>query len=117
MIFASARSINSSLGSPSPLASISIATTRWDKKKGEEVVDWVPVSLWNPGNVVPYLTKGTLVLVKARVFQRSWEKDGKTKYATEVHSNFVQLLGDKGAAKKQQSAEDELGITDDDVPF
>lgn len=98
------------------LANISIATTRWDTKKKEEVTEWVPVTLWNPGKVVDYLTKGTLVLVKARVFQRSWQKDGKTKYATEVHSNFVKLLGDKGAAKKP-NAEEQLGITDDDVPF
>jgi len=104
-----------SFASGSAVTQFSLALSSGTKDKPKTA--WVNVKVWNAAPVVQELQKGAAVMVEGRLEEESWEKDGKTKYATEVHSNFVQLLGDKGAAKKQQSAEDELGITDDDVPF
>jgi len=102
------------------LARVSVATTRWDKANSREVTDWVPVTIWNPGKVVSYLTKGTGVAIEGRVIERSWEgQDGSKRKSLEVHSNFVRLLGGPGGGTGTQAkkAEDGLGVTDDDIPF
>jgi len=133
------------------VATFSIATS-WrqkDQATGEwkDQTDWHNITLWRSENVVPYLTKGTQVYVEGRLHTRSYEKDGKKQYFTEVIAEELILLGGRrgeaaggGADYSQQPvsmprsaqrpagtaaapaapAEDpgfDQGITDDDVPF
>jgi len=128
------------------VATFSIATS-WrqkDQQTGEwkDQTDWHNIVLWRSENVVPYLTKGTQVYIEGRLHTRSYEKDGKKQYFTEVIAEELILLGGKrgeasGAgeysqqpvsmprsAQRPQAAahapEDsgaDQGITDDDVPF
>src|SRR5437764_2993795 len=76
----------------------SIATSRrWkDKESGDwkEETDWHNVVLWRSENLANYLQKGKQVYVEGRLHTRSYEdKDGVKKYATEVVSEEVILLG------------------------
>ena len=105
--------------------SFSLATSRrWkDKTSGEwkEETDWHRCVLWRCENVSNYLTKGKQVYLEGRLQKRSWEKDGQKHYSTEVIVDDVILLG--GGSTERKSPEspknggDDLGITDDDVPF
>jgi single-strand DNA-binding protein len=132
------------------VATFSIATS-WrqkDPQTGEwkDQTDWHNITLWRSENVLPYLTKGTQVYVEGRLHTRSYEKDGKKQYFTEVIAEELILLGGRrgeaaGAGEYSQQpvsmprsaqrpaatstaapapAEDpgfDQGITDDDVPF
>jgi len=128
------------------VATFSIATS-WrqkDQQTGEwkDQTDWHNIVLWRSENVVPYLTKGTQVYIEGRLHTRSYEKDGKKQYFTEVIAEELSLFGGKrgeasGAGEYSQqpvsmprsaqrpqaaaqSADDsggDQGITDDDVPF
>ena len=42
-----------------------------------------------------YLNKGRQVYIEGRLQTRSWEKDGVTRYTTEIVANDVQFLGDR----------------------
>tara|TARA_B100000767_G_scaffold49493_1_gene44493 strand:+ start:4914 stop:5336 length:423 start_codon:yes stop_codon:yes gene_type:complete len=74
--------------------------------------------------VEPYLKKGNSVYVEGKLRTRSWEdKNGETKYTTEVFCDKLELLGKKSdneintnenpSAEKQNSS-DEPG---DNLPF
>jgi single-strand DNA-binding protein len=123
----------------------SVATSRrWkDQQSGEwkEETDWHNVVLWRSENLANYLQKGKQVYVEGRLHTRSYEdKDGVKKYATEVVSEEVILLGGRSgdapandfaqqqqpvsmprsAPRAQPPAVEQTfdqGITDDDVPF
>lgn len=59
---------------------------------------------WRIGGVLPYLTKGTTVLVEGELEQQSWkDKEGQTKSKMVLQVRSVQLLGGK---KTQEPAED-----------
>jgi single-strand DNA-binding protein len=63
-----------------------------DKQKKTE---WVNIVVW--GNSVqnfiqPYIHKGDLVYVEGKLQTRSWEKDGVTKYTTEVNVTDIKGL-------------------------
>lgn len=53
---------------------------------------------WRPGGVLPYLTKGTTVLVEGELETQSWEKDGQQRSKTVLQVQRVQLLGGKRQA-------------------
>lgn len=110
------------------LTRFSIGTERnWkDKDSGEwkTETDWANVTLWRGEKIANQLTKGRSVYVEGRLQTRSWEKDGKKQYSTEVVADVVIPLG--GAESSQErSAEakpasrpnQSLEITDDDIPF
>jgi single-strand DNA-binding protein len=113
-------------------------------KRGDEWVtetDWHNVTIWRSGKLAEYLTKGKQVIVEGRLQTRKYEKDGETRYSTEIVAESVGLLGggdagSRGAdgagsdyrgsgdgivSRPRSSARkadlDGEGITDDDVPF
>jgi single-strand DNA-binding protein len=133
---------------PSGIArtSFTVATSRrWkDQQTGDwkEETEWHNVVLWRSENLANYLLKGKQVYVEGRISNRKYEKDGETKYFTEIVADEVLLLGGRGEgggapdefgqpvsmprsaqrgpqpvrAQPQESSFDP-GITDDDVPF
>ena len=54
---------------------------------------------WRVGGVLPYLTRGTTVLVEGELEQQSWEKDGQKRSKFVLQVQRLQLLG----GKRQQS--------------
>lgn len=87
------------MGNGKDLAKFSVATTRkWkDKNSGEtrEQTSWHNIVVFNEylvSIVKQFVQKGTRVYVEGEVQTRSYEKDGETKYITEV--NVPQVKGE-----------------------
>jgi single-strand DNA-binding protein len=115
------------------VANFNIATSdEWtDKDSGERKkrTEWHRIVAWRKlGEICgEYLSKGKQVYVEGKLQTRSWEKDGVTRYTTEVIASDVQFLGGRNAGDTYKSSEparsqgyDESPLTnrqDDDIPF
>lgn len=127
------------------VANFSVATNEnWTDKSGQkqERTEWHKVVVW--GKLAElcsqYLTKGRQVYLEGRLQTRQWQdKDGQTKYTTEVQAQTVQFLGaGAGAGGERPMARDnndmgmgapmdggfapqgrmsEPSFTEDDIPF
>lgn len=129
-----------SLTSGSKVANFSIATTRqWKNGKDEkqEKTEWHRCIAWSQPNkqgladiVEKYVKKGDRVYVAGRIEYRTYEdKEGVTKFSTEIVVDDVILLGSKNesakatpaapAAKKSESLDDFPAAlaNDDDIPL
>lgn len=121
------------------VANFSVATNEsWTDKSGQkqERTEWHRVVVW--GKLAElcnqYLAKGRQCYVEGRMQTRQWQdKDGQTKYTTEVQAQTVQFLG-AGAAERGAPREEfdqqtvggpqmgaapqaEPSFTEDDIPF
>ena len=123
------------------VANFSIATTRaWNDRSGQrqEETEWHRVVAWDKQaeTANKYLRKGRQVYVEGRLQTRKWDdRDGNTRYTTEVRAERVVLLGrredDVGEREgggrperpRPQSAPAIDGptpapeVTEDDIPF
>jgi single-strand DNA-binding protein len=114
------------------VANFSVATSEtWtDKQTGEkkERTEWHRIVAWRRlGEICgEYLSKGRQVYVEGRLQTRSWEKDGVTRYTTEIQADTVQFLGgrdDAGRPAGNQRADQGFpeppmaNTQDDDIPF
>ncbi len=135
------------------VATLSLATSRvWNDAKGEkqEKTQWHRVVLWNNKGASladvaeKYCKKGDKVYVEGEIEYRSWQdKDGQTKYTTEINARELILLSGRGEGgsgggfgasapsagakvgaaakpKKEESFDDFPGALDgedDDLPF
>ena len=86
-----------------PVANFSIATTKKgyktnDGKEFPDKTEWHSIVCWRglAKLAEQYIKKGTQVYVEGELQTRSWEKDGVTRYTTEILANEIQLLGRKG---------------------
>jgi len=88
---------------------MSVATSEtYKNKSGERVTDtqWHQVIAWNgtAKYAHSYLTKGTEVMVQGKLVSRSYEdKEGKTKYITEVVADQLLILHKKEAKEEQEA--------------
>lgn len=83
------------------VANFSIATTESykDRNTGQRVdqTEWHNIVLWRGLADVAekYLKKGDSVFIEGKLRTRSWEKDGVTRYTTEVVGDQMTMLGGK----------------------
>lgn len=112
----------------STVCNFSIATTRaYKKKDGEKVeeTEWHRIAVWGPQAKAcqQYLTKGRQVYVEGRLQTRKYEdKEGVTKYATDIVAETVQFLGGKGGDKADPDGQDSWednppNDKSNDIPF
>ncbi len=115
------------------VANFSVATSdEWtDKATGDrkERTEWHRIVAWRKlGELCgEYLSKGRQVYVEGKLQTRSWEKDGVTRYTTEIVASDVQFLGSRDAADTYRPSEsaasqgyEEPQLRDkqeDDIPF
>lgn len=115
------------------VANFSIATSdRWkDKNSGEmqERTEWHRIVAWGKlGEICgEYLSKGRQVFIEGKLQTRSWEKDGITRYTTEIVASDMQFLGARDSAAESRMTEDTYDYKgpatsvsdteDDDIPF
>lgn len=113
------------------VTNFSVATSEeWkDKTTGEknERTEWHRiVAFGRLGEICgEFLSKGKLVYVEGRLQTRSWEKDGVTRYTTEIVASIMQMLESRSASaggggyapSSATSDMDAPGIGDDDIPF
>lgn len=89
--------------------------------KGEKITDFFNVTVWKQGAefLSKYGHKGDVVGVIGTLQNRSYEKDGKTFYLTDVIANKVELLQVRHEEKVQETdtPENEALVTGDDLPF
>lgn len=92
------------------VASLSLATSRqWtDRDSGEkmEETEWHRVTVWGKQAEVcqRYLFKGRQVFIEGRIRTTRVEKDGDTKYYTEVVCDNLQLVGGKPGGEDRSSS-------------
>ena len=130
------------------VATFSLATSRsWNDASGQkqEKTEWHRCVVWNSKTstladiVERYVKKGDKLYVEGRIEYRQWQdKDGQTRYTTEINARELILLSGKGdggesysapkaagAAAAKSGAKDEsfsdfpeaLDAEDDDLPF
>ena len=103
--------------------------TTGDKK---EVTEWHNIVLWRglADIAAKYLHKGDLIYVEGRLRTRSWEKEGVTRYTTEIVGDNMTMLStrressgyeNRPAPAPQQTTSDEIkpaaDNATDDLPF
>jgi single-strand DNA-binding protein len=118
------------------VANFTMATseTYKDRVTGEkkEITDWHNIVLWRGLAEIAqkYLHKGDIVYIEGKMRTRSWEKEGVTRYTTEVIADNMTMLstqrsgnstssaegGYSGTAKSQESFSADSSGTDD-LPF
>ncbi len=95
------------------VANFSLATseTYKDRQTGErrEQTEWHNVVLWRGLAEVAekYVKKGDMIYVEGKLRTRSWEKDGVTRYTTEVVGDNMTMLGGRsdGSSQGQQEGD------------
>lgn len=86
------------------VANFSIATNEfWTDKSGQkqEKTEWHRIVVWGKQaeHCAKYLSKGRQVYVEGRLQTRQWQdKDGQTKYTTEIQATTIQFLGGNAQA-------------------
>ncbi len=121
------------------VANLSIATSeRYKDSTGEwkENTEWHRVVAWGRLAEIcqEYLKKGSLVYIEGPIQTRQWEdKEGQTRYTTEIKALTMQMLdskgSDKGGADAPKKADNSQPVSsnvdlnenfddiDDDLPF
>ncbi len=85
------------------VANFPVATseTYKDRNTGErkEQTEWHNVVLWRGLAEIAekYLNKGDMVYIEGKLRTRSWEKDGVTRYTTEIVGDNMTMLSPKGS--------------------
>src|SRR6187399_3415588 len=85
------------------VANFTMATseTYKDKTTGDrkEVTEWHNIVLWRglADVAARYLHKGDMIYVEGKLRTRSWEKEGVTRYTTEIVGDNMTMLSTKPA--------------------
>jgi single-strand DNA-binding protein len=103
-------------------ASFTLAVNRQHKNaQGEKEADFINVVAWRQlaELCATYLKKGGQCGLEGRIQTRSYDKDGKRVYVTEVVADNVQFLDSKKSEPSNDPFKDEktVNINDDDLPF
>ncbi len=102
------------------VARFSLATSETFTRNGEKVTqtEWHNITVWRGLAKVAenYVKKGMQLYVEGTLRTKSYEKDGITRYLTEVVANNLQMLGRKSDNEQPQTAENISGEADD-LPF
>jgi single-strand DNA-binding protein len=117
------------------VANFTVATSiKWrDKQSGDmkERTEWHRIVAFGKlGEICgEYLSKGKQVFIEGRLRTRSWEKDGVTRYTTEIEATNMQMLGARDNADTGRTAASQVpdqgypeptysgDVQDDDIPF
>jgi len=108
-------------------------TEKYTNKAGDkqEDTEWHRIVAWGRLAEIcgEYLTKGRMVYIEGSIRTRSWEdKEGNTKWTTEIVARNMQMLGPSGGRSESSSTadekvpadfeiEDDSFGSDDDIPF
>lgn len=104
-----------------------VATQRnFKNKSGEYEVDFISCLMWKTAaeNFVKFTDKGSLVGIEGRIQTRSYDKDGKTVYITEVLAEGFSLLETKKVVEARSNQPvfnsneaEPIEFSEDDLPF
>ncbi len=96
------------------VANFSIATTEnWKDKNGQkqEKTEWHNIVMYRRLAEIAgeYLKKGRPVYIEGRLQTRKWEKDGVTRYTTEIVADQMQMLGGRDGGGTSASFDGDTG--------
>lgn len=100
---------------PRKCATFSLATSERYKDRNGNLVnntDWHNIVSWNHAELCEkYVTKGTQLYIEGKLRTRSWEdKDGNTRYVTEILADTLQLLGKKDSSPEEQKPQPQAPV-------
>lgn len=109
----------------SKVARFSFATTKTYKDaSGERKSDttWHNIVIWGKLAEIAekYVKKGSQLYLEGEISNRSYEKDGQTRYVSEVVVSLVEMLGAKNSEaspKVENKVSDNNQGNEDDLPF
>jgi single-strand DNA-binding protein len=93
------------------VANFSIATSESykDRTTGEkkEITEWHNIVLWRGLAEIAqkYLKKGDMVYIEGKIRTRSWEKEGVTRYITEIVADNMNMLSPRGSGGSSSSSD------------
>ena len=106
---------------------MSIAVNRnFANAEGKRDTDYFNIVAWRglADNCAKYLSKGKKIAVVGSIQNRSYEKDGQTKYVTEIMADEIEYLSPQSENAKPQSdppqkrkVSDMQPVDNDDLPF
>lgn len=105
------------------VTNLSVATSEsFNDKDGkrQEKTEWHKVVIWGKQaeNVAQYLGKGRLAQIEGKLQTRSFEdKEGNTRYVTEIKANNVVFLPSNNGGSGQDDAGSSDDAPNDDIPF
>ena len=99
------------------IVNVAIATNKkWKDKSGDmqNSVEYHKVVFFNRLAEIAgeYLKKGSKVYIEGALRTRQWEKDGITRYTTEIVASEMQMLDTRGGSAEQTGA-----VNNEDIPF
>jgi len=100
------------------VANFTLATTsKYKDQQGavQESTEWHQIVFWGKVAKVieQYIKKGSKMYIEGSLKTRSWEKDGVTRYTTEILGSNITMLGGPIKDSEQNDSEN----TTDDLPF
>ncbi len=104
------------------VARFTLATSEsYRNKSGEKVTntEWHNIVVWRglADVVEKYVKKGSHLYVEGKLTTRSYEKDGQTKYFTEVVVGNLEMLGGKQESNAQPPQKKETSQVDNEPDF
>jgi len=116
-----------------PVARFTLATSETYTKDGQKVTntEWHNIVVWRglAKVVEQYVKKGSKLYLEGKITNRSYEKDGQTKYISEIVVSNMQMLDGKGTGTSSSPSYDAspssiptpppppAQVMDDDLPF
>ena len=98
---------------------------KFKNQNGEYESDFINCLMWSTAaeNFINFTNKGSLIGIEGRIQTRSYDKDGKKVYITEVVAENFSLLESKKVTESRNNAVQPIeespfnGVSDDDLPF
>lgn len=96
---------------------------RFKSQTGEREADFIQVVFWGKmaETLVSYGSKGSLISVDGEIRTRRYEKNGSSRYVTEVLGHSFQLLESRAQrAMREQPGEQQLAdlvLEEEELPF
>ena len=110
-----------------PVSTLNLATTEtWKDKEGKQQgkTEWHRIVVWGKTaeSLSQYLVKGKQIYVEGKLQTRKWDdKEGVTRYTTEIKSDRITLLGSGGQRDEsdQRRGNDDAGsqASEEEAPF
>ena len=109
------------------VTSFSLATSETYTKDGQKVTntEWHNIVIWRglAKVVEKYVKKGSKLYIEGKITNRQYEKDGQTKYFTEIVANNLQMLDSRNSNTEASApapapeAKSTMDTAEDDLPF
>ena len=101
-----------------PEVKTTATTERWNDKNGDkqEKTEWHRIVLFAKLATLAndYLHKGSKIHLEGKIRTNSYEKDGETRYSTEIYGDHFIFLDSKKSSNTSEAKKDNF---DDDIPF